>query len=105
MGIVKTFEQIRQQLTAGEFEFTRHALRRAVERNISEPEICQAAGNAGIIEDYPDDKYAPSCLVLGFTLKNRPLHLQVSYADTDKVRLITLYQPDPNEWIDFSKRR
>ena len=102
---MKTFEKIRQQLTAGSFEFTRHALRRAVERNISEQEICQAAEKAIIIEDYPADKYAPSCLVLGFTLNNRPLHIQISYADTDKVRIITLYQPDPDEWIGFSKRR
>jgi hypothetical protein len=102
---MKTFEKICQQLVKGEFEFTRHALRRAVERNISQSEICQAAQNAVIIEDYPDDKYAPSCLTLGFTLENRPLHIQVSYADTSKVRIITLYQPDPLEWIEFSKRR
>ncbi len=102
---MKTFEQIRQQLILGEFDFTRHALRRAVERNISEQEICQAAENAKVIEDYPNDKYAPSCLTLGFTLTNRPLHVQVSYADTGKVRIITLYEPDPDEWINFSKRR
>lgn len=102
---MKTFEQIRRQIQAGEFEFTRHALLRAVERNISEQEICQAAENARLIEDYPKDKYAPSCLILGFTLDNRPLHLQVSYADTDKARIITLYEPDPYQWIEFSKRR
>jgi hypothetical protein len=102
---MKTFEQICHQVAAGEFEFTRHALRRLVERNISEAEIRQAAENAQLVESYPEDKYTPSCLIAGFTGKKRPLHLQVSYADTPMVRIITLYEPDPNEWIAFTKRR
>lgn len=102
---MKTFEQICEQLAAGKIEFTRHALKRAVERNISEREIRQMAGNAQIIETYPDDKYSPSCLILGFTKSKRPLHLQVSYADTERVRIITLYEPAPAEWIDFKERR
>jgi len=33
---MKTLEDVRKQLAAGEFEFSRHAFRRAVERNISD---------------------------------------------------------------------
>ncbi len=102
---IKTIEQICAQLANGEFEFTRHALRRAVERNIGEHEIREMATNAQLIENYPDDKHTPSCLLLGFTNKKRPLHLQVSYAETDMVKIITLYEPNPQEWIGFSKRR
>jgi len=37
------------------------------------------AGESAIeIEDYPTDKYYPSCLLLGFTDNARPLHLHVS---------------------------
>ena len=75
------------------------------ERNISETEIRQAGANAEIIEDYPDDKYSPSCLLLGFTEEERPLHIQVSYMDSDLVKIITLYEPDEDEWIDFAQRR
>jgi hypothetical protein len=89
----------------GEFEFSHHALKRAVERNISGSEIAQMSENAELIEDYPDDKYSPSCLILGFTNQDRPLHIQVSFADTPMVRIITLYEPDPEEWIEFRKRR
>ena len=102
---MKTIEQVRSQLNAGDFDFSRHALRRAVERNISEQEIRQAGLRATIIEDYPSDKYSPSCLLLGFTLTGKPLHIQVSLADTELVRIITLYEPSPNEWIDYSRRR
>jgi hypothetical protein len=58
---MKTLEAIQRQLSLGEFDFTRHALKRVVERNISELEIKEAGMNAKIIEDYPDDKYTPSC--------------------------------------------
>ncbi|MEJ5197592.1 MAG: DUF4258 domain-containing protein [Anaerolineae bacterium] len=56
---MKTIAEICAQLAAGEFEFSRHAFRRAIERNISEAEIRQAGRNARMIEDYADDKYTP----------------------------------------------
>ena len=79
---MKTLETLRQQLSQREFEFSRHAFKRAVERHMSDIEIRQAGAHAEIIEDYPDDKYSPSCLLLGFTERGRPLHLQVSCVDS-----------------------
>jgi hypothetical protein len=69
---MKALEEIRRRLASGEFEFSRHAFRRAVERNISEQEIREAGMSAELLEDYPDDKYAPSALLLGFTAAGRP---------------------------------
>ena len=102
---MKTIEQVRFQLHTGSFDFSRHALRRTVERNVSEQEIRQAGFRATIIENYPGVKYSPSCLLLGFTAAGRPLHIQVSLADTQMVRIVTLYEPNPNEWSDYSIRR
>jgi len=102
---MKTLEDIRRQLAEGEFEFSRHAFRRAVERNISEQEIREAGTQAEIIEDYPEDKYSPSTLLLGFTAAGRPLHFQVSFAETDLTKIITMYEPNPSEWLDYRKRR
>ncbi|MCK6627273.1 MAG: DUF4258 domain-containing protein [Anaerolineae bacterium] len=102
---MKTIEQIRLQLFSGQFEFSRHAFKRAVERNISDMEIRQAGVNAKIIEDYPDDKYSPSCLLLGFTEAQRPLHMQVSLADSALAKIITLYEPDATEWYNYEQRR
>ena len=102
---LKTLNALCRQLASGEFEFSHHAFRRAVERNISDDEIRQAGMNARIIEDYPDDKYTASCLLLGFTRSGRPLHLHVSRGESDQVKIITLYQPDPTEWdVSFELR-
>ena len=98
--------RIRRLLAAGRFEFTHHAFRRAVERNISENEIRETGATVQLIEDYPDDKYAPSCLLLGYTRLNRPLHLQVTLMAGSRVRIITLYQPNEAEWKEkYSSRR
>ena len=102
---MKTLEQIRVQLLLGEFDLTRHARIRVVERNISRSDIGQSGADSVIIEEYLEDKYSPSCLLLGFTRDGRPLHIQVSLADTELVRVITVYEPDPQLWHNYSVRR
>lgn len=67
---MKDIAQIRNQLLAGEFEFSRHAFHRAVERDISKDEIHKAGSRAEIIEEYLEDKYSPSALLLGFATKD-----------------------------------
>lgn len=63
---MKTFLQIQRQLSAGEFEFSRHAFRRTVERNISEQEIREAGAKAEVIENYPDEQVFTERAAAGF---------------------------------------
>ena len=102
---MRTIEEVRLDLRSGNYDLSRHAFIRIGERDIGELEIREAGAEAVIIEDYPDDKYAPNCLLLGFTSSGRPLHIQVALADMPMLRVITLYEPDPNEWLDYSVRR
>ncbi len=102
---MKSLQDIQQQLQSGRFEFTRHTFKRAIERNISDREICELSSTLEIIEDYPEDKYSPSCLVLGFTVSARALHMQVSRMASDMVKIITLYEPDEASWINLRTRR
>lgn len=57
--------------------------------------VRDVVANAEIIEDYPNDKYGPSCLILGFTSAQRPLPIQCSYPSRALVKIITVYEPDP----------
>ena len=77
----------------------------AILRRISVQEIREAIGTGKVIEDYPDDKYGPSCLVLGFAVSGRMIHIQCSYPDGTLIKIITVYEPDPNEWIGYERRR
>jgi hypothetical protein len=63
------------------------------------------SGRSEIIEDYPEDKYGPSCLILGITKAGRPLHIQCSHPSRSPIRIITLYEPDPDLWVGFRIRK
>jgi len=97
--------QIRKKVNAKRYEFSKHAADQSILRHISVQELCEAILNGEIIEDYPEDKYGPSCLILGFTEAGRPLHIQCSYPSRPLIKIITLYEPDPNLWTNFKTRR
>lgn len=87
--------EIRQKISDGKFEFSKHAVDQSIVRDIGVNEVCEAVSNGEIIEDYPDDKYGPSCLVLGRTIGGRPIHVHCSYPTRDYLKIITVYEPDP----------
>lgn len=93
-------------MAAGHYEFSKHAVDQSIIRQISVAEISEAiALSDEIVEDYPDDKYGPSCLILGFTRNGRPLHIQCSYPSRPVLKLITVYEPDIEVWINHRIRR
>jgi len=95
-------------LTGGEgirYEYSQHAVDQSILRHITGNEIVEAIEAGGIIEDYPGDKYGPSCLIFGRTVKGRPSHIQCSYPSRPKIKVVTLYEPDLEEWIDYKVRR
>jgi hypothetical protein len=99
-------DEIRGKILKRQYEFSKHAVDQSIVRDISVPEVEEAiADRSEIIEDYPEDKYGPSCLILGFTRMGRPLHIQCSYPSRPIVKIITLYEPDPDLWIDFRIRK
>ncbi|HEV8721363.1 MAG TPA: DUF4258 domain-containing protein [Candidatus Binatia bacterium] len=98
-------DEIREKIEARQFEFSKHAVDQSIIRRISVKETQELFGDAEVIEDYPEDKYGPSCLILGKTREGRPLHIQCSYPSRPLIKIITLYEPDPDLWIDFKIRR
>ncbi len=98
--------EIRAEIERRQYEFSKHAVDQSIIRDINVAEVEEAiAGRSEVIEDYPDDKYGPSCLILGFTKIGRPLHVQCSYPVRPLMKIITLYEPDPGLWVDFRFRR
>jgi len=98
-------EELRTKFAHEQFEFSKYAVDQTILREISVREIREAVTTGEIIEDYPDDKFGPSCLVLGFSKQERPIHIQCSYPSRPVVKIITVYEPDPESWIDFRQRR
>ena len=99
-------EEIRDKILRRKYEFSKHAVDQSVLRSISVLEVVEAiAGKSEVIEDYPDDKYGASCLILGFTKVGRPLHLQCSCPSRPLIKIVTLYEPDPDLWLEFKIRK
>ena len=99
-------DSIRDKIARRQYEFSKHAVDQTIMRDISVSELEQAiSSRSEVIEDYPEDKYGPSCLVLGFTSAGRPLHLQCSHPARPLIKIITVYEPDPELWIDLRVRK
>jgi len=98
-------DDIRAKIASDQFEFSKHPVDQAILRDISVQEICETIAAGVVIEAFPGDKYGPSCLLLGFTAIGRPLHVQCSDPPRALVKIITLYEPDPGQWIDLRTRK
>ena len=99
-------EEIRRKVKQRQYEFSKHAVDQSIIREISVVEMEEAiSGGSELVEDYPEDKYGPTCLILGFTKTGRPLHMQCSYPSRPLIKIITLYEPDPDLWVDFRIRK
>ena len=92
-------------MAKGQYELSRHAATQSIARRIPVSEILEMISTAEIIEDYPNDKYGPTVLLLGFTQASRPLHVHLTTPARPLLKIITLYQPNPALWIDFRFRR
>ncbi|MBI2852545.1 MAG: DUF4258 domain-containing protein [Chloroflexi bacterium] len=83
-----------------------HAERERESDKITIQEIEEAilSHQTEVIENYPEDARGKSCLILGFTEGGKPLHL-VCGLGTEELVIITVYRPDPQQWIDWRVRR
>ena len=103
--MITMINQLRSKIAANQFEFSKHALDQSILRGITVQELREAIADGEVIEDYPNDKYGPSCLVFGMTKAHEPIHIQCSYPSRKVVKIITPYQPDPEQWIEYKVRR
>ncbi|MCM1327363.1 MAG: DUF4258 domain-containing protein [Bacteroidales bacterium] len=97
-------EEYRAMNSLDKIAITKHARIRLEERGIHMDDIVMAIGNGEIIKEYADDKPLPGCLILGKSVKDKPLHLVIS-KDEEFIYLITTYFPDSKQWEDDFKTR
>jgi hypothetical protein len=102
MDITKIIEAIR----ANRIRITDHADEEAEADKLTFDEIYFSVLHGEVIENYPTEKPSPSCLIYGQTFSGDPVHSVWAYNESNKwAVLITVYRPDPNQWIDWRKRR
>ena len=97
-------EELRQLCIQDNIKWSRHALKRLRERNISIDAFKKCILCGEIIKQYPDDRPTPSCLILGWITEEVALHVVVGY-DSDYIYAITAYYPDKDKWESDMKTR
>ena len=64
-------DDIQRKIRSGAYTFSDHAVKRMIKRGILRREVEETVFQGEIIEEYPDDKYSPSCLIYGKTEDGR----------------------------------
>ena len=102
-------KKIQECLKEDRIYYSRHArdeMEGEESGEIKDEEVFETISLGKIIENYPKDEPYPSCLIYGRTAKNRPLHAVCAYSEDEQLSIvITVYQPNPERWIDFSRRK
>ncbi len=103
MDVVNLFD-VRKLCTDGNIIWKDHAAKRLKERNIKTVDVENCIATGEIIEQYPTDYPAPSCLILGLAVNNQYLHVVCSIHQ-EMLCIITSYFPNLNEWENDYKTR
>ncbi len=93
------------QVNVGGIVFRVHAVKRMFQRQVSVDDVHKVLEIGEVIEDYPEDTPFPSKLFLGWS-EGRPIHVvAASNEASGETIIITVYEPDPNEWEPGFRRR
>ena len=84
--------------------WSQHCLERMQERDIIREDVITCILHGEIIEDYPDDFPHPSCLVFGYAVNNKAIHVVVG-SDGEYIYIITAYFPNTVKFEDDLKTR
>ena len=103
----ETLARIRALVAGGTWRPTHHALRRIQERDLLLQDALDGLETGELVEDYPGDPRGPSVLVFSVTSTKLPLHAVWGIAANDNpmVSLVTVYIPNPSEWLEDNKTR
>ena len=97
-------KKIQELCSQKALRWTNHMFVRLIQRNISMQNVVNAIMDGEIIEEYPDDYPYPSCLIIGYTVGNKTIHVVCGIGEGE-VWLIAAYYPDRARWSEDFKIR
>ena len=84
---------------------TQHAQQEMAEEEILLEDLLEAlrSSSGQLLENYPEHRRGPCCLVNGYTQAGRALHVVCTTA-VPLLIVITVYEPKPPKWITPTRR-
>ena len=95
---------IRAAVTDGKYIIKAHAKQRMGVRKIGNKDILNVIHEGEIVEEHPEGKPFPKCLIMGFVEETIPMYVSCAF-DGEYVHIITVHWLDPEKWIDPWTRR
>lgn len=96
-------DRIRRCFERDEVVLTLHARREMADESVNTRELSEAVSTATLLEDYPEHRRGPCCLLCGTTQNGRPLHI-VCTTQLEPLVVITVYEPKPPKWMTPLRR-
>lgn len=97
-------QTLKELVADNRIKWSVHCLERMGERDISRADVKKCICNGEIIEDYPNDFPHPSCLIFGYSVNNKILHV-VAGTNEEELYIITAYFPNSNKFESDMKTR
>lgn len=96
--------EIRGLIKEKQIIWSKHILTRMQQRGIKIKDVLNCIKNGIIIEEYPEDFPYPSCLIFGFSVDNKVIHIVCAIGE-NKLWMITTYFPSRDDWKEDLKTR
>jgi len=93
-----TIEEIQQAVRRRQYIYSAHADFKRKARGLTVAQVRTALLAGEILEEYSDTGRGESCLVLGFA-EDQPIHTVCGRLG-DQIVLITVYVPEPPNFVD-----
>lgn len=103
--MIVNLSEVKSLYQQGNVIWKDHAAKRMKQRGIRVHDVEDCIMTGEIIEQYPQDYPAPSCLILGLSSAEMHLHVVCSVYQ-NMLCIITAYFPNPDEWeADYKTRK
>jgi len=87
----------------GNMAYSDHGLREALAEDFGEQEVRQALLTGDLLENYPEHRRGPCCLMSGRTAEGRNIHVVVT-TTLARPLVITVYEPREPKWRSPTER-
>src|SRR5438552_3926873 len=96
--------QIKSLASSDNYRVSQHAHQEMVEESVRLDDVLAGLSAGIILENYPEYRRGPCCLVYGIDPSGRPLHI-VCTTMQPRLIIITVYEPKPPKWLTPTQRR